>query len=68
MELCRCSNLSAETLFFLFFLFMPLSEMLKFDIFLDTPGSIASSRIKEASFIATEIIPQRHNSGFFFYL
>lgn len=25
-----------------------------------------SSNIKKASFIATEIIPQRHNSGFFF--
>lgn len=34
--------------------------------FLDTPGSVVSSHIKKASFIATEIIPQRHNSGFFF--
>lgn len=47
-------------------LFQPLSKILKFDSS-DKPGRVTSQHIKNASFTATEIIPQRNNSGFFFY-
>lgn len=43
-------------------LFVPLSETLKYDSS-DKPASVTSPHFKNASFIATEIIPQRHNSG-----